>query len=65
MPTINIKIEVPDNDCDKCNYSSRDWFFKRRLYCFVPKISGMLTLKNGKYQRCQECLDAEVKGETR
>jgi hypothetical protein len=25
----------------------------------------MLTLKNGKYQRCQECLDAEVKGETR
>lgn len=58
MPTIKIEIDVPDNDCGACSQSRT---FAGRLFCSLSETLLLIELDTGKYQRCQECIDAEVK----
>jgi hypothetical protein len=58
MPTIRIELEVPEDDCALC-YKGRIVPPQYFLCCTLFK--PILTAKDGKYQRCQQCIDAEVK----
>jgi hypothetical protein len=55
MPTIRIEYEVPDNDCKKCKYGKYEY----GLFCLLFRCYSSLSW--GKYQRCQSCIDAEIK----
>ena len=56
MPTIRIEYEVPEDDCEKC----KQVYLGRRRVCnlFLERLN---VGDNYKYQRCQQCIDAEVK----
>lgn len=57
MPTIRIEYEVPEEGCLKCgvfNFHYSDPSCK--IFNEYIKYG-----KDGKYQRCQACIDAEVK----
>lgn len=56
---IRIEYEVPEDDCLLCNKSFSGWS-KTTITCRRFDFA-ILELKDGKFQRCQACLDAEVK----
>lgn len=59
MPTIKIEIEVPE-DCRNCNYS--DLFIGSKTgTCTKFKAKIFRDSDSYNFQRCQECIDAEVK----
>jgi len=58
MPTIRIEYEVPDDDCEKCEHFCFMELRKPNLMCNQFKCG--LTY-NHRVNRCQACIDAEVK----
>jgi hypothetical protein len=59
MPTIRIEYEVPDDDCWKCSQSYSTFNYVRRCTLFNVQLHDVED--RYKYQRCQACIDAEVK----
>lgn len=60
MIRIKIEINVPDDDCDMCD---RAYVFNRHEGKVCTAFDG-ISLKmgtDGKYQRCEECVNATVK----
>lgn len=65
MKKINIKINVPDNDCAQCPYfrhTSREVSYHQDVdYYRCILFGGIdLTNKDGKFQRCVACQSCEV-----
>jgi hypothetical protein len=60
MPTIRIEYEVPDDNCVLCEQS---YIFSRFVGRVCIKFDRAILQEdeNGKYQRCQACIDATVK----
>jgi len=57
---IRIEYEVPDDDCVSCGKSF--WNATHRsLYCKEFTSVYLKRAINGKFNRCQACIDAEVK----
>lgn len=59
MPKIRVEYEVPEGDCWKCKESKIG--ATGHLCCGLFNRSLNNTGELGKPQRCQACIDAEVK----
>lgn len=55
---IRVEYEVPDNDCWECKDSAPSFM---SLFCARFKGVKLKRGKDGKFQRCQQCIEAEVK----
>jgi hypothetical protein len=60
MPTIRVEYEVPDNDCEKCRYLC-GFVGNNKNMCSAFHFHHLKKGDNGKYNRCQPCIDATVK----
>lgn len=61
MPKIRVEYEVPDNNCIRCVNIKYDSFLER-YFC---KTFDVLLERDDyrRIQRCQQCLDVEIKEE--
>jgi len=55
MPKIRIEYEVPEGDCLNCEHSGYTFD------CVLFKAYFLERDKQGRWLRCQPCIDAEVK----
>ena len=62
MPTIRIEYEVPEDDCRECTKNGNGpYYYSRTKFCIVFNMPLKYNDQYSKVNRCQACIDAEVK----